>query len=402
MADVSNTYSALIDKIFSAAIIVVRENSVMPRLVSNYSDLIAARPGSTVDIPDQPTVTTRAVAPDATAADPSAQSWTTTQLVLNNWREAPFVLSDKEQAEVLDGAVPRAINAAGLALASYIDNQAMALYTGIYNCGAPDPIADGTTPVDPAFLVDATNNPTGFRAVGEAGTQLDQWGVQPDGRVIVLSPRDNWDASFLGPVLKANERGNREGIQDRNIGHIIGMDWWMDQAITTHTAGTIATTASQAVTAPSLSAGAQTGTFGGTITTALTAVAGDIFKFANHNQTYVINTTVTSTTNSLVVGANGWSPGLKVAVSSGTAIEFLPSHKVNLMFHPDGWAFASRPLGGIGSSPNIRQITDPVSGLTLRLEVTRQNKRDLFSLDCLFGWKLAYPKLVARIASTIS
>lgn len=400
MADVTNTYSALIDKIFAAAIVVIRENSVLPRLVSNYSDLIAARPGSTVDIPDQPTITTRAVAPDATAADPSAQTWPTTQLVLNNWREAPFVLSDKEQSEVIDGAVPRAINAAGLALASYIDAQGMALYKTIYNCGAPDPILDGTTPVDPAFAIDATNNPTGFRAVGEAGTLLDQWGAPANGRVVVLAPKDNWDASFLGPVLKANERGNREGIQDRNIGHIIGMDWWMDQAVTTHTAGTIATTAGQAVTSPALTAGDTSGTFGGTITTALTAVAGDIFKFASHNQTYTIVTTVTSTTNSLVIASGGFQPPVKVNVLSAVAIEFLPSHKVNLMFHPDGWAFASRPLSSLGAG-NYRQVSDPVSGLTLRLEVTRQNKRDLFSLDCLFGWKLAYPKLVARIASQI-
>lgn len=400
MADVTNVYTDLLPRLFAAGIVVLRQNSILPRLVTNYSDEVAAQRGSTIQIPVQPTVATRAVAPDATAADPGAQTWTTRPLVLNNWREAPFVLSDKEVGEVLDGAIPRAARAAVQALAEYVDAQGMALYTGIYNAGSGDAIADGTTPVVSAFTVDATKNPTGFRAVGECGVLLDQLGVPTPERKVVLCPKDNWDASFLGPVLKANERGNREGIEDRNIGHIIGMDWWMDQAIPTHTSGTLARTASQAVTAPALSVGDQTGTFGGTITTALTAVVGDIFKFANHNQTYVINTTVTSTTNSLVIGAAGFSPGIKVAVSSGTAVEFLPSHKVNLMFHPDAFAFASRPLGGIGAG-NYIQAADPVSGLTLRLEVTRQNKRDLFSFDILHGWLLNDARLAARVASSI-
>lgn len=400
MADVSNVYSDLLPRLFAAAIVVLRQNSVLPRLVANHSNEVAEAQGSTINIPVQPVGNTRAVAPDATPADPTALNLTTTPLVLNNWREAPFVLSDKEAGEILAGTIPRVMRAYVQALAEYIDGQGMALYTGIYNAGAPDPIVDGTTPVDPAFLIDTTNNPTGFRAVGEAGTLLDQWGAPVGSRVVVLSPRDNWDASFLGVFLKANERGDTEGIRSRNIGFKIGMDWWMDQAIPTHTAGTIATTAGQAVTSPSLSAGVQTATFGGTITTSLTAVAGDIFKFANHNQTYVINTTVTSTTNSLVVGALGFSPALKVAVGSGVAVEFLPSHKVNMMFHPDAIGFASRPLSGIGGG-NYMQALDPVSGLNLRVEILRQNKRDYVSVDALFGWKLVEPRLIARVASAI-
>src|SRR6266581_4361522 len=374
MANVANSYSDLLPRLFAAGIVVLRANSVLPRLVANYSDEVAASRGSTINIPIQPTVATRAVAPDATAADPGAQTWSTTALVLSDWREAPFVLSDKEAGEVLEGAIPRCVKSAVIALADYVDAQGMALYTSIYNTGAPDNFGGGSTLLPSAFVVDATKNPTAFRAVAEAGVLLDQGGASPTGRVVVLSPKDNWDASFQSPFLKTMERGDTAGVQDRNIGHKIGMDWWMDQGVPTQTAGTVGTTA------------------------ALTLKVGDVFKFSNHNQTYVNNTLVTSTTNSLAV--TSFSPGLKVGVTSANSASVLPSHKVNLMFYPDAFGFASRPLQSIGSG-NYISMSDPISGLTLRLEVTRQNKRDLFSFDILHGWKLVEARLAARVASSI-
>jgi len=396
---VSNTYSDLLPKLWYMAVERVRLNSVMPRLVLNLSDNIAGTPGDKVSIPDQVTGVTRAVVHDINPVDPTNLTLTKTDLTLDNWREAPFTIDDKMAAEVVDGTVPRVLQSYSDALADYIDQQIMAVYTGVYNCGAPDPIADGTTPVDPAFAIDSTNNPTGFRAVGEAGTLLDQLGAPVSERKVVLSPRDNWDASFLGPFLKANERGDTEGIRGRQIGFKIGMDWWMDQNIPTHTSGTLARTAAQTLTAGTGNVGDTSHTFSGTITTALTVAVGDIIKFNNHNQTYVNNTLVTSTTNALVVSS--FSPALKVAVTSANSAEILPSHKVNLMFHRDAIAFASRPFAGIGSNPYIFQGFDEVSGLNLRIEYQRQNKQDYISLDALFGTKLRDAKLIGRIASAI-
>lgn len=396
---VSNTYSDLLPKLWYMAVERVRLNSVMPRLVLNLSDNIAGTPGDKVSIPDQVTGVTRAVVHDISPVDPSNLTLTKTDLTLDNWREAPFTIDDKMAAEVVEGTVPRVLQSYADALADYIDQQIMAVYTGVYNAGSGAPIADGTTPVVAAFAVDATNNPTGFRAVGEAGTLIDQLGAPQNMRRVVLSPRDNWDSSFLGPFLKANERGDREGILERNIGRKIGMEWWMDQNLPTHTSGTLARTATQTLTAGTGNVGDTSHSFTGTITTGLTVAVGDIFKFNNHNQTYVNNTLVTSTTNALTVSS--FSPALKVAVTSANSAEILPSHKVNLLFHPDAIAFASRPFAGIGSNPYIVQAFDEVSGLNLRLEYQRQNKQDFISLDALFGVKLRDAKLIARVASAI-
>jgi hypothetical protein len=394
---VSNTYTDLLPRLWAMVATTVRQNSVMPRLVANFSDSIAGTPGSTIQIPDQVVGSTRAVVHNISAVDPSNLTLSTTPLALNNWREAPFVIDDQMAAEIVDGTVPRVLRAHAVALAEYIDSQIMALYTGVYNTGAPADITTDTTVVS-AFTVNATNNPTGLRALAEAGNLLDQWGAPRQDRRVVLSPYDTWAAQILGQFLAADQRGDQGGIIDGEIGRKIGMDWWMDQAIPTHTSGTLADTAAQTLTCPTAAIGVTAITFVGTITTALTLAVGDVFKFSNHNQTYVNNTLVTSTTNSLVVSS--FSPPLKVAVSASNSAQVLLSHKVNLVFHPDAIAFASRPLAGIGAG-NYAQAFDEVSGLNLRVEIYRQHRQDYIAVDSLFGAKLRDGKLISRIASVL-
>jgi hypothetical protein len=395
---VSNTYTNLLPTLWAMAATTVRENSVLPRLVMNVSDNITGTPGASIQIPDQVTGVTRAVTHDINYVDPSNMTLTATTLTLNNWREAPFTIDDKMAAEVVEGTTPRIVRAYAQALAAYIDAQGMAAYTGIYNTGASTAFGGGATALADAFTVNATNNPTGLRAWNEAQVLLNQLGAPNMDRCVVLSPFDTGAALINSPFLKANERGDQGGIIDGEIGFKLGMQWWLDQAIPTHTCGTVGSTASQTLTCPTASVGDTAITFVGTITTALTLKVGDVFKFNNSNQTYVNNTLVTSTTNSLAVSS--FSPALKVAVTSANSATVLPSHKVNLLFHPDAIAFASRPLGGIGAG-NYVQAFDPVSGLNLRVEVYRQAKQDYVSIDALFGWALRDAKLAARVASAI-
>ncbi len=396
---VANTYSSLLPSIFGMVTTIVRTQSIMPRLVLNLSDDIAGQPGSTVQMPDQITGVTRAVVHDISPADPTNLALTATPLTLSNWREAPFTIDDKMGAEVVAGTIPRVLQSYASALADYVDSQILALYTSIYNTGASDAFGGGATALPAAFTVDATKNPSGLRAVAEAGTLIDQLGAPKGDRRVVLSAYDTWAAQILGQFLKFNERGDQGGIIDGEIGRKIGMDWWMDQQVVTHTCGTVGSTAGQTLTCPTANVGDTAITFVGTITTALTLKAGDVFIFNNSNQTYVNNTLVTSTTNSLPLSS--FSPPLKVAVTAANSAKVLPSHKVNLLFHRDAIAFASRPLGGIGNPDNVAQAFDEVSGLNLRVEIMRQNKQDYVSIDCLFGAALRDAKLIARVASQV-
>jgi hypothetical protein len=71
----------------------------------------------------------------------------------------------------------------------------------------------------------------------------------------------------------------------------------------------------------------------------------------------------------------------------------------NLVFHRDCVAFASRPLADLPVPEALVQaIGDPVTGVTLRLEISREHKRTRFSYDCLYGVTLARRELGAILA----
>jgi hypothetical protein len=74
------------------------------------------------------------------------------------------------------------------------------------------------------------------------------------------------------------------------------------------------------------------------------------------------------------------------------------SHAVNLAFQFGAFTFADRPLASATTTrtmlgSKIVMATDPVTGMSLRLEVTRQNKQTQWSFDHLYGAKLRAARL---------
>jgi hypothetical protein len=170
----------------------------------------------------------------------------------------------------------------------------------------------------------------------------------------------------------------------------------MDQNVQTHTAGD-ATGYAVSGTAHAVgdkSIQTDTGTSG-------TFNVGDLISFAGHTQSYVVTTSKTG------AGALTFEPGLVAAPADAAAIAGpgdsagaggIGDHVMNLGFHRDAIAFATRPLiGSMHPGSIIDSQFDPVSGLTLRLEVSRQNKQDKFSFDILYGAEVIRRELGARL-----
>ncbi|MHA2067204.1 MAG: P22 phage major capsid protein family protein, partial [Candidatus Thorarchaeota archaeon] len=75
------------------------------------------------------------------------------------------------------------------------------------------------------------------------------------------------------------------------------------------------------------------------------------------------------------------------------------SHQTNVAWHRDAIAFATRPLEQSRAAVIPPQsAVDPISGLTLRLEITREHKRDRFSFDILYGANVVRRDFGVRLA----
>jgi len=290
--------------------------------------------------------------------------------VLDKWKEASFYLTDKEMIEALNGIIPMEASEAAKALANQIDSDILALYKNVYGFA-------GTPGVAP-FGTDVT---TYLQARKVLALQL----APMDPRYMIIDPTAEANALGLRAFQDASFRGDTAGIINGQIGMKLGALWAMDQNIPTHTAGT-------------WSAGTATGTLGATAVTINAGtgsiLAGDLLTFAGDTTQYVaVSATGTAPTTAIVV-----SPALRVGLTTA-AITFRGSHTVNLLFHRDAFALAMRPFAGADpmNLGNFSSMVDPISGLALRLEVTREHKRTRFSYDALYGVGCPRPELAARL-----
>lgn len=387
---VSNTFTSVIPTLYAQGLNALRRNSVMPRLVMNDFSADVAKKGEVVQIPLPSAITTQAVVPAAYAPDPGNVAPTTAPIALDSWYEAPFTLSEKELAQVIDGIVPIQLSAAVEALADQINQSIFALNSSVYGfVGTP-----GTTP----FASDVT-------AATNAGAVLTNQLAPRSDRSIVLNPTAYGTALALPTFYGALYNGGTDMVSDGLIKRKFGFDWAEDQRVPYHTSGTITT----GLTAQA-STGQPVGTTAVVATTAASTGAcallvGDIITFSGDTQTYVLTANATQASAATNVTLN-ISPAKQVALVGGETITVKASHVVNLAFHKQAFAFASRPLAqdnaaemlGLPPAEMTYMIPDPVSGISMRMCVRNEFKRTRFSFECLWGVGAVRPALAARIA----
>lgn len=382
----ANTISNIVPQLLVGALPTLREQSIMPRLVNRSIGNEARDKGDTIDVPVASAISARDVTAAVTHATNQDISPTKVQVVLDQWKEASFHLSDKDAEEVMNGTIPMQAAEAVKSLANAADSFILGLYTGIYNYGG----TAGTTPF-------ATN----LDAFKDARKWLNKSLAAMDDRRVVLDPDAEANALLNSVFLKADERGDQGGVIQGMIGRKLGSDWFLNQNIPTHSRGTFSDT-DGVVVKTSVVAGVNTVIFACASTTNTlggSLVVGDIFTIAGEN--YVV-----SVSASVALGANKtlsvqFTPDLKAAAPDGTAITYVSADSVaNLAIHRDAFAFASRPLAQSsmsGGGAIFSSVTDPISGVTLRLEVSRQYKQWTYSYDVLYGAKLVRAQLAARI-----
>ena len=374
----ANTLAA-IPKVFTRGLGPLREAAVMAALVTNFSYLVgsAAQRGDVLTIPKSASQTGAAITAAATAPANSDHAQTSETLTIGTHWGTRFHLTDQEltQIDADEHFIPGQMEEAFKVLGNKVDTDLMDQADNLYG-GAG---TAGTTP----FASAATD------WVGSSGAQKilnDQLSNGPYN--IVLDPAAYGNAMNLANIVQAQQRGSDITAQTGRIGHALGADWYMSQNVATHTTGTLSdgTDMSCLVNNASVAIGDTTVPTDETSLTG-TVVAGDRFTVAGDTQQYVITTGATAASNAVTLT---FTPGAKVAWADDAQIEFigLGTNPVrNLAFNRGcfGVAFATpKDVSIVDAGPTLI-MTDPVTGIPVRLKVREGHYQTTWYLDILFG-----------------
>jgi hypothetical protein len=314
----------------------------------------------------------------------------TVVITLNQWREVRFELSDKEFAYTQNRIIDEHIAPAARALATDIDNYLNALY------------------IDVPWSVAATSTAVPGDIVAVRKVQS-----------IAKVPMDGDLHLMIGPTLEADFLSNsafsqQQGAGDTGVGTQLsgflgrkfGYEIFMNQNITSHTSGSLNTTAilvnngagyAKGATAMNVDAGTLTGTI----------KKGDAFSISGNTQRYVVTGDKTASANA--IAALAFFPPLVEAVIDDQAITVQTpqasavTHQ-SIAFHKNAFALAIVPLQESLARQMgvlVASIRDDRTGLGLRSRMyyDGNNSKVIVALDVLFGVKTLDPNLAVRLTS---
>jgi len=349
-----------------------------------------AAPGakfSTVLINIPSAVTAVDVVPGHVAPDTQALSPQQISLQVDRWKEAAFTLTDADLMKVDHGIIPQAADEAIKALAEAVETDLWGRLIGV-------PYVSGTSGTTP-FATDLS-------AYTNARKALNKRRVPKAPRFAIIDPDAEANAILLRAFQDAGWRGDTGGIIEGEIGQKLGATWLASNFVPTRTSTPLS---AGALTVNGVNAPAAAGTTQvislAKATNTSPLVAGDVLTIASGPAAgdYVVLTGVT-----LAIGNTNVSvyPTLRGTTAGGEAVSLRASFVSNVLMHRDALAFVTRPLSE--SAPQGRSlgifdsIVDPISGLTLRLELTREYKQDRFSYDILWGSALVRPDFAQIMA----
>ena len=380
--------SLLVDRIYAMGLLALRRQTALLRYVTTYEKEVMDNSfrGDTVVVPipsQRSDSDVTDVVPSNTPPAPSDITLRYASVTLSNWKKVNFALTDFEVSKLSAGTMSDEFSGAIDVLAGNIIRSVMANYTGIYQYSG----TAGTTP-----FASSTASAASARKL------LNISGAPMENRAIILNFDADANAIGLSLFQQYLQKGDTETLREGTIKRALGFDWAVDGYLPTFTGGTLSNgTSKAALINGAATVGVSTINIDSSPLTG-TLVVGDLFTVAGDTQQYVVTGNKTASGNA--ISALAFAPPAKVAWADNAVITFVASHDVaGLALHRQAIAFASKPLDDVtleGGS-QIRQIPDPVSGLTLCLEITRQYKQTVAEFSCLWGSTLARPECAVRI-----
>jgi hypothetical protein len=360
----------------------MRAESVLPRLVNSANDITPGAKMSTVQITIPSAIVATDVTPGHTAPDTGAIAPTSVSLAVDQWKEAAFTLTDKDLMQVAAGRViPPAAEEAVKAIVNAMETHIWAQLLKVSNMNG----TAGTTP----FAVNATHALNDMSVYINARKALNARNVPKSNRIALIDPDAAGNLLQGRQFIDAAWRGDVGGIIDGQIGFKLGANWAESNFVPTNTstaltAGALTVNGVNAAGSSVVSLAKATNAaplaLGNTIIIASGPAAG------NYRVTAAVSLIVGNTAVSI-------TPPLRGATAGGEVVSLLATAVQNVLMASDAIAFVTRPLAestppGGESLAAFDSIIDPVSGLVLRLELTREYKQWRWSYDALWGSQL--------------
>ena len=389
MGNLPNTMTNIMPKILARGLMTLRERAVMPRLVNlDYSNE-AAQKGSTIDVPIPSAIAATTVTPNNVPVDATALTPSSVAINLDKWyKSTPFGMTDKELTELDENRhfVPMQVDEAVRGLANQVNSDVFAEYKKISRVAeAPSTIFSNVSQITAARMA------------------LNQENAPRDNRRLVTNFVGEDALLKLSSVTAFNEVGTSGG-QPRisgEIGSRFGFDIYADDAIPYHSSSATPSDNTILIDNGAGYAAGTTAIHVDGVTAALEV--GDVLEINHGGSTgkrqYAIESVGSLSTNDQDITL---CRGLVAAVADNEPCDLLADHNVSIAFHRDAFALATRPLMAEtsmydGMNSNMMSMTDPLTGLSLRLEVTRQYKQVVWEFDILYGVKLVRPELACRV-----
>lgn len=351
------------------------------RKTFDRGDTVNIKSPSTFSVSDAP----------STAADLLTKS---VQIVLNQWREVKFKLTDKELAFTSERIIDQHIRPAAYALADDIDQKLVTLFDIVpwtqaltYDGGTPTAAVVGDVTAPRKVLFD---NAVPLGDVANMHYMIDS----------------GLEQSFLNLSAFAQNQGAGDtGVSTQmrgTLGTKYGLEVFANQNVKDTTAGSLTHTSPITDGADAIG---DTSIVMDETTITGTLTRGDVVKFANHSQKYAVTATATASGNSITFLI---SPPLVAAVPDATAVtvETQTNYRNNMAFHRNAFALVTAPLTDMANQLGARvaSVQDPITGLSLRSRVyyVGNSSEVHVALDVLYGVKELDVNLAVRAVEDIS
>ena len=354
------------------------ENLVFPSLVyRDFSNEFVPGKGAKVQI-RKPVVLTASDFDETSGTSPESVNESTVDVELDRLATVDVEFGALESATDIDSLERLFIAPAAAALAEKINADGLLLYSEVANhTGTP-----GTTPGTLA-------------AIAAAAKVLNENKAPLSDRCAVWDPAANAAFQQLPALVNAEKSGSTRALREGAIGRVFGVDHYMAQGVKQITSSGLSaggTSATGPVVKTSVSAKnkitlVSNGTASATLTGSLKK--GDILVLGGKSFTVAENCTADD--DEITVTLNG-----TVTASAGDSVQTVCGGTQNLMFHKNAFAFVTRPLC---APAGVESYTTGYNGITLRVcrGYDMKHKKDMLSMDVLYGYKAVYPELAVRV-----